>query len=488
MEKFAFEHERGFARETSADGLAFGKYQAHYEELFAEVIEDGVITPEERARLNRAAHAMGLDPLNLRRLEEALHAAYEARRGVRAREIDEEQASASLTIAARAPNDIEVAQLRARVAQLEAKVVDLTRQLEKERARAPVEPGPVTPAMPGAEAIEELQRSLRANPRDVATLRALFRAYGDSEGDFDRQWLVAHVLHFLGAAEESERRLYLQGRIDGLIKPTCSVSRDGWKLLFHPDEELLTGQIFGVIVSAVLLGRVSTLRQERALVLLDPAQKQDATMSTLQAVRCFSWAGAVLGIAPPPLYADPEYPETLEMVPGLPPSTRLGQAALAGRSPFELAFLVGRHLSFYREEHFIRLLAPSIVDLENLFLAALVIANASLPLSAEVRARVDPLARAIEPLLETAAVDRLRGHYLRFVEEGGRTNLQRWSNAAEQTAARAGFLLANDLSAAKSIFELEHGATADAKMDDLIVFATGDRCAKLRRQIGIALS
>src|ERR1700689_1747896 len=136
MQDFSFKHEQGFAQGEISEALNLGKVQAHYEELFAEVIEDGVITPEERARLNRAAHAMGLDPLNLRRLEEALHAAYEARRGVRAREIDEEQTSASLTIAARAPNDLEVAQLRARVAQLEAKVVDLTRQLEKERARA----------------------------------------------------------------------------------------------------------------------------------------------------------------------------------------------------------------------------------------------------------------------------------------------------------------------------------------------------------------
>jgi hypothetical protein len=175
------------------------------------------------------------------------------------------------------------------------------------------------------------------------------------------------------------------------------------------------------------------------------------------------------------------------MVPGVPPATRLGRAALSGRSPLELAFLAGRHLSYFRQEHFIRLLVSSIPDLEDLFLAALSIANAGIPLSADVKRRVDPVARAIEPVLEPALVDQLRGQFLRFVEEGGRTNLQRWATAADRTAARAGLLLANDLAAARAVLELEDGSTADAKMDDLIVFVTSDRYAKLRQQIGLAL-
>ena len=211
-------------------------------------------------------------------------------------------------------------------------------------------------------------------------------------------------------------------------------------------------------------------------------------MSTLQAVRCFAWAAAILGMGAPPLYADPEFAGAVEMVPGLPPSTRLGKQSLSGRTPLELAFIAGRHLSFYREEHFVRLLVPSTPDLEDLFLAALSIANPNIPLGAEIKERVAPLAKAIEPVLETAAIDRVRGHFLRFIEEGGRTNLHRWATAAERTGARAGFLLANDLGAARRVFELEDPRTADAKMDDLIAFVASDRCANIRKQIGLAIS
>jgi hypothetical protein len=493
-EEYSFEHAEGFEQGELAGQVTLGKFEAHYEEIFAEVIEDGVITLEERARLHKAADALGLDRVRLRSLEEALQAAYEARHHVRVREVSDDDAPpASIVLSPQAAADPRVAPLLLRVRDLEAQVAELTRELAVARSQVAVEvdlSNLATPAGASAEEVQEsadeLARRLRTAPRDVDGLRGLYRIYGRA-GNVDRQWLMAQVLVHLGAADEAERATYARHRLEGLIRPSSSLSPEGWKLLFHPDEELLTGQIFSVIAPAVLLGRISTMRREKALPKLDPARKQDPKVSTLQAVRCFSWGGSILALGSPPLYADPEFAGTVEMVPGVPPATRLGRAALSGRSPLELAFLAGRHLSYFRQEHFIRLLVSSIPDLEDLFLAALSIANAGIPLSSEVKRRVGPVARAIEPVLEPALVDQLRGQFLRFVEEGGRTNLQRWATAADRTAARAGLLLANDLAAARAVFELEDGSTADAKMDDLIVFVTSDRYAKLRQQIGLAL-
>jgi hypothetical protein len=488
-EEFSFEHEEGFEQGELAGQVRLGKFEGHYEEIFAEAIEDGVITLEERARLHKAADALGLDRVRLRRLEEALQAAYEVRHHVRVRELaDEEPPAASIVLGPEAARDPRIAALTLRVEELQAQVAELTRELAQAREQVAVEVDLSNMAVPAVEEVretaEDLVRRVRTDPRDTGSLRGLYRMYGRA-GDVDRQWLVAQVLVYLGAADEKERATHAQHRPESLIKPTSSLSADGWKLLFHPDEELLTGQIFAVIVPAVLLGRISTLRREKALPKLDPARKQDPKVSTIQAVRCFSWAGSILGLGSPPLYADPEYAGAVEMIPGVPPATRLGRLALSGRSPFELAFVAGRHLSYYREEHFIRLLISSIGDLEDLFLAALSVANAGIPLSSEVKQRVGPIARAIEPVLEPPALDRLRGQFLRFLEEGGRTNLQRWATAADRTAARAGLLLSNDLDAAHAVFELEDPSTASAKMDDLIVFATSDRYAQLRSQIGM---
>ena len=493
-EEYSFEHAEGFEQGELAGHVTLGKFEAHYEEIFAEVIEDGVITLEERARLHKAADALGLDRVRLRKLEEALQAAYEARHHVRVREVEDDEAPPqSIVLSPQAASDPRVAALVLRVRDLEAQVAELTRELSVARSQVVVEVDLSNLATPGGAAVEEVQetaedlaRRLRTDPRDVNGLRGLYRIHGRS-GDVDRQWLMAQALVHLGAADADEQATFAKHRLEGLIKPASSLSAEGWKLLFHPDEELLTGQIFSVIAPAVLLGRISTLRREKALPRLDPARKQDPKVSTLQAVRCFSWAGSILGLGSPPLYADPDYEGTVEMVPAVPPATRLGRASLSGRTPLELAFLAGRHLSYFRQEHFIRLLVSTIPDLEDLFLAALSIANAGIPLSSEVKRRVGPVARAIEPVLEPVAVDRLRGQFLRFLEEGGRTNLQRWATAADRTAARAGLLLANDLGAARAVFELEDPSTAEAKMDDLIVFVTSDRYARLRQQIGLAL-
>ncbi len=494
MADYAFEHADGFEQGELAGQVRLGKFESNYEEIFAEVIEDGVITKEERARLHKAADALGLDGVRLRGLEEALQAAYESRHHVRVREVaDEEGPAASIVLGAQIVQDPRIATLELRVRDLQAQVTELTQELAVARSQVAVEVDLSNLAAPAAaesrETAEDLSRRLRSDPRDVSSLHGLYRIY-ERSGDVDRQWLTARTLVYLDAADEGERALHALHHVDGLIKPSASLSAEGWKLLFHPDEELLTGQIFSVIVPAVLLGRISALRREKALTKLDPARKQDPKASTIQAVRCFSWAGSILGLGSPPLYADPDFDGAVEMVPGVPPSTRLGKAALSGRSPLELAFLAGQHLSYFREEHFIRLIIPTIADLEDLFLAALSIANAGIPLSAEVKRRVAPISRAIEPVLEPATVDRLRGHFLRFIEEGGRTNLQRWANAAERTAARAGLLLSNDLGAARAVFALGDRSTADgvdAKMDDLLVFCASDRYAKLRAQIGLAL-
>jgi hypothetical protein len=491
MSNAPFEHGVSFLPGEISGDLALHKFEATYSELFADVIEDGVITAEERAQLERTASALGLDRERLRALEAALRAVYEQRHSVRIVEVDtasEAARRASLTPLEPA-TDSRTQALERRVAFLEQRITELEKELEEARANVAVEvdlSGMQAPATDGAADAEALQRRLMHDPRDVETLRALYRIH-DRRGDVDRRGAVAHALVFLGAAGEAEQQAFVAHRPEGLIRPSTSLSNEAWqRYLFHPDEEVLTGQIFGIVASAVLLGRVATLRRDKQLPALDPDKKQDPAQSTIQAVRCFAWASSILGMTAPALYADASYEGLVEVVLGLPPSTRLGRAALSGRSPAELAFVAGRHLAFYRAERFVRVLVPQIADLEDLFLAALLVGSPGIPLRAEMKVRISALGAAIEPLLDRAQVDALRAGFLRFVEEGGRTNLQRWATATDRTAARAGFLLSGELRAAAQMLEIEDPGSARERIDDLLVFVTSDRYANLRKQIGIA--
>jgi hypothetical protein len=257
--------------------------------------------------------------------------------------------------------------------------------------------------------------------------------------------------------------------------------------LHHPEDEQITCDILSLIVSPVLLGHISAMQHAGTLPKLDPKRRIDTEQSTVQAGRCFAWAGQLLGMAPPPLFAEPSFEGVAQMVPGMPPSSVLGKQALSGREARELAFIAGQHLAYYRQDRFIRLLVPSIVDLEDVFLAALVIAQPKLPIAEDVRQRVKPLSAALESMLEPNDIDKLRGAFMRFVESGGRTNLQRWANASDATARRTGLLLCNDLKVANSMLSVAQAHDARDAMDDLLVFATSARYAELRRKIGIAI-
>ncbi|HSQ63883.1 MAG TPA: hypothetical protein VLM85_11745 [Polyangiaceae bacterium] len=506
-----FSHSASFEHGEAAGNVRLGKLEMMYEELFAEVIEDGIITQEERQQLDKMADSLGLDKARLRKLEQALQAAYEARHQVVIKELyeseeDKEGPRGSLQ-AIEPPTDQRSLALQRRITFLEGRVAELEKQLTEARNNVAVEVDLSDVASTTKEVPEddplELQRRLRHDPRDEAALHLMYRVY-DKKGDIDGKWCVAQALVYLNQANEAERAHFNQYRETALIKPRAALTADAWaRLLAHPDEEPLVGEIFAVVAPAVLVGRLSALRRDKMLAKLDPTKRQDPATSTIQAVRCFAWAAAILGMSAPPLFPEPDFEGTVEFVPAMPPATRLGQKSLSGRSAAELAFIAGKHLAQHRAQEFMRVLIPGIADLEDIFLAALSIGNPGIPMNERGKQIVVPIAKAIEPILEPNAVDALRGHFLRFVEEGGRTNLQRWAGAVDRTCARAGLLLSNDLRAAHAVFELEdkssrtpersegsvaHGKTRlDERMDDLLTFVSSDRYAKLRKQIGIAV-
>ncbi len=382
-------------------------------------------------------------------------------------------------------------QAQARVAELEASrpQTEPSKPIRSRRAIStppPVEKAPVVHVQPSRNDPSELHRLVRRSPRDADLLRALFRSLQRTD-DVDRRWCIAHVLVYLGAANDQERATYAAHADPGLVKPRRAVNEDEWReLLFHPDEDILTGEILAEIAPAVLLGHLTAMRASLAPELVDPSLLVDPHKATQQAVRCLAWAAAALGTRLPPVYVCRDLAITADIVLNPKPSTRLGHKALAGRSTRELAFLAGQHLTWYRKEHLLGKPSASVRRLEDMFVAALMIGNPGLPMTPEIKQRVEPIAAIIRPLLGDG-VGRLQRWFARFVEQGGRTNLVKWVAAVSRTAACTGMLLANDLSAAESMLRVEGEQELDAILDELIVYFTAGRCSLLRKRIGIAV-
>ncbi|HET9933176.1 MAG TPA: hypothetical protein VFQ35_20875 [Polyangiaceae bacterium] len=484
-----FTHGQDFVIGEISGALGLGPLEMQYEGLFAEALEDGIITPEERARLERAADNLGLDRARLMRLEQAMLHAWQARHKVEIVEHYEDVPRSLSPLRVEAEGDAGRALLLKRIEQLETRVRELEAELRRAQAAVNVEvdlSAVESAAETASQDPEAVWRRLRRDPTNHDALHQLFDIYW-ARSDTDRAFCVAQALVLLEAASPDERAVFEQHRMQTLIAPRNSISQAAWHdLLFHPEEEVLTGQIFATIAPAVLVGRVTALRRDRKLHQPPAEARQDVQKSTLTAVRALPWAAAILGVQAPPIFVEREREVGYEHIPGVPPVTIVGKAVLSGRSQLEHAFLAGRHLAMYRAEHYIKTLFHAVQDLEDLFLAALTIGSPGLPIADDMKRRVQPIADAIAPMLESAQVDTLRGCFLRFVEEGGRTNLLRWATAVDKTACRAGLVLANDLNTACRVLHTEEGALGELGKD-LICFVTSERYFRLRRQLGITV-
>jgi hypothetical protein len=430
---------------TDTGSFLPGDFEKQYEELFAEALEEGEISPEERHRLDLAAAALGLEAERVRRLEAALLNAYEHRAAITL--VDRADPSA---LADNAPRTARPAS-----------------HLDVDDDR----PTPITFNSP--------------LPDENATLHERF-AEARRTRNHEIELRTSAVLVRRGQANREETRIYEKLRTRAPPRPTRGLSAEGWTRLFHPDEDRCTGDVFAVIASAALLGRISAMRRDRSLPHLDPEKKQDPIASTVSAVRAVAWGAATLGLRTPPLFVDAEVGIAFEMVPALPPALRIGSPMLAGKSALELAFHCGRHLTWFREEHFVCTLVPTIANLEELFLAALSIGAPRVELLPEVRARIAMVAEAIIPVLDDPRLARLRAQVERFLAQGGRTSLRRWAQAAEWTALRAGLLLCGDLATACEAVARE--TNAEDRIRELERFWVSDDLLALRRELGIALA
>lgn len=469
----------------SAKAVTLGPLEAVYQELFAAVLSDGVITEAERSQLESAADKLGLDRLRIGKLEQAMIAAYESSHRVRVVEHAPEAASLSPLRLEAGGGDARHAVLLARIQQLQTRVAQLEAELEAAKsAGVEVDVGDLSDRDLHAEDSQALLRRVQRNPTHTRPLHRLYELYGE-RGELDRQHWVAQALVGLKDATPAQQQLYERHRQIGLPSPRASITPQAWlECVCHPEQDALTGDVFGVVAPAVLLGRVTVLRRLGQLKPPNPAQLQDPAKATLTAVRAVSWAAAVLGLPIPQLYVDKDADHGLELVPGFPPHTLIGRGVLSGRSPLQQAFLAAKHLTAYRHDHFVRHMHASINELEDVFLAAVLIGNPGLPLAESVRQRVGPVQYAIEPLLDAAQLDQLRGHILRFAAGGGRTNLQRWSTSAEKTACRAGLALCADLPTALEVLSQTEPGRPDLA-HDLIAYSVSDEHHVLRQQLGI---
>jgi tetratricopeptide (TPR) repeat protein len=340
-------------------------------------------------------------------------------------------------------------------------------------------------------AIGEHAIVLQKDPLRVDPYRSLYKLYTKMH-EYDRAWCMCAALAFLHKADEEEQRFFEDYRPRGMIQVKSRLDNEQWvKNLFHKDENIFIGKIFEMITPAAIVAKTNQLRASRQLPVLDKRFKQDPATSTVTFAKTFGWAAQVLGVPLPELYVRNDVPGALVAVPSAPPASVAGQTVLTGFTPQELTFIVGKHLSYYRGEHYIRNLFPTLNELKVLLFAAIKIIMPDFAVPPEMAQAVNTTAQELAKYMQPIQRDSLRLVVQKFIEDGAKADLKRWMQAIEVTASRAGLLLCADLDIAKKIIaaepQLPGDLTPQEKMKELLVFSVSEQYFALRKALGIAV-
>lgn len=332
-------------------------------------------------------------------------------------------------------------------------------------------------------AIAEQQWLLNHDPNNLQPYRELYRLYFESS-QYDKAWCVAATLNFLRKADREHQEFYTQFKKEGVIRPKNRLDNEGWvRFLLHEKEDLYVSKIMEILAGPFYQLRAA---DDRALG-LQKKHEVDPSESTITVARTFGFAAQVLALpATPRLFLVPEAPGGLAHVTGSsPPASVCGAGLLSGRTPQDLAFLVGHHLAYYRGEHFMRLMLSSAAELKTMLLAGLRLGEVGPNLP-----EVEQTAHTLAQQMTAAQMESLRTVAKKLVAEEHQTDIKEWIRGVEFGACRAGFLCCNDLeTASRMIKETSSDASVEVppgdKLRELIVFSVSESYFALRRALGV---
>jgi golgin subfamily B member 1 len=335
------------------------------------------------------------------------------------------------------------------------------------------------------DAVAEHQILLQDDPYRVDSYRQLYRLYFDAR-EYDSAWCLASALSFLKKADEEHRQFFAQHKPEGPIRPKSRLSNERWvKDLFHPEEDYVVGKLFEAVTPALLRMRA---QPDKTWQLRKKDLIPDVMNTTVAFARTFGFATQVLNLPlTPRLFVCPDRQGGLAHASTLPPASVCGSALLSGVNPLEVIFMVGKHLSYYRGEHYIRALMQTKDELKLVLAAGMQIAGAEI-----ADQHVDQLAKQIRANMQPADVELLNSIGKRFVEAGARTDIKKWMRMVELTGCRAGFLLCDNLEIAVRMIQSEPPMGAvdlspKEKVEDLLRFSVSEQYFRLRESLGIKI-
>jgi len=305
----------------------------------------------------------------------------------------------------------------------------------------------------------------------------------------DEAYCAASVSMHLGNADDRQRIIYEEHRPDGVSKLRRALRPEAWDLLGVKGRDRNVEAILATIAPAAIEVKLAQLAAEGRMPVLDPSTRQDPEKTTISVVRSLTWASHFLGLPAPAVYLREDASVGLAAVTMPEPTAIAGANVLRGRGLLDLAFLVGRHLSYYLEAHKLLVFYPSIEELSACSIAAVKIGLPLLPVPKPFEAVVQALVPKLEAKLGEEELTKLERAAQRLDAAGSRADLRGWVAAVERAATRTGYLLCGDLGVVEATLRADPRGvvSVEDRMSDLYGFAVSEAHHTLRQELGIDL-
>jgi tetratricopeptide (TPR) repeat protein len=338
-------------------------------------------------------------------------------------------------------------------------------------------------------AVRELEHVAQSEPKRAQTYRRLFELHSRASRP-DRALFAAECLEELGALD-MEHEIYLQQlRPTSPIRPTAPVSEYDFDGIRADGSDDILAEILSIVRDVAVQHRSDVLAREKQLTSLEGLKTLDPK-GTGSAARTFQWAAKVLSIDLPVLVTMDGVASGIAAVRASQPAVAIASDLLVGKSVMELAFLAGRHLVYYRPEHYALVFYPTLADLTALVLGALSLPRPEMGKPTALRAEIDVLFNKLSAKLSDESKEALKKAADRLDARGGKLELLTWMKSVELTAQRAGLLLASDLRVAMRALKAEERNIAELSLEDrrgdLLWFSISDEHAGIREKLGVAL-
>jgi tetratricopeptide (TPR) repeat protein len=346
------------------------------------------------------------------------------------------------------------------------------------------------------QAIKEYRHIIKATQdfgqmaAHLKTLRKLFMELRQ----YDRAWCVAAAAVFLRKGDAEETQFYEQYKPKAFTRAKARLTEDMWKLIYHADEDRYISAVFAAVSQAVAGARAKDLKDWG----LKRKDKRDVANDQLLFSKVFNYVNQVLGVPAPELYLRPESPGELDLANArekahLVPSFVVFSGLLQGRPEKELAYVIGKRLTFMRPDHFVRWphVVPTVAELKIVFLAALKLVQPKFEVKADVAPAVAQYLQHLHRAVPPQMIEQLAAVVQRFITAKGEADIHKWSNAVDMTATRAGFLICGDLEVATRLVQSEPVSIGVAdpkeKIRDLVLWSVSDEYFGLREHLGMQI-